>query len=95
MGHSSEAAGSSEDKMVVMRYDLGYDWDEEDTDVKEEPAGLTFGAVFDISASRGFSFFVPSLFWEREKRKKSPENYIKRRSGGDESEDTAEGRNIP
>ena len=55
MGHSSETAGSSEDKMVVMRYD----WDEEDTDVKEEPVGLTFGPVFDIGGPEYFFLSHP------------------------------------
>ena len=39
--------------------------------MKEEPVGLTFGAVFDISASRGFSFFVPSFYFGKERKEKN------------------------
>ena len=55
MGHSGETDGSSEDKMIVLRCD----WDEEDTDVKEEPVGLTFGPVFDIGGPEYFFLSHP------------------------------------
>ena len=47
-----------------------YDGDEEDTDVKEELVGLTFGPVFDRSPQEYFFLSHPWLFWEREQKKK-------------------------
>ena len=63
-----------EDKMIVQMYD-GY---EEETDVKEEPVGLTFGPVFDIGGPEEYFFLSHPYFGKESKRKKSPESYERR-----------------
>ena len=54
-----------------------YDGDEEDTDVKEELVGLTFGPVFDRSPQEYF-FLSHPYFGKESKGKKSPESYERR-----------------